>query len=534
MKTEYEIILSNSSLYKNESLLQVIESLEKLDSINTDITGNINNEIIKRKAKLENLHSRIIRINKILNKLRSVNKEIALLSKKFYPENVESYVYQSIYYNDIYDFSLSQQINKFKVPNYQLNSKPLNSLEELGKQPNTDMDDMKLTQEIVNLLAPVETIKDSLNMVNSLNPIESQPISKEITMLSSVFSFISKIKSFGRTVDENLQRMNRDSGILNDALRANQKEQKVKQKKNIDKPSAAPTTMTTTSTKAKIEQNKDVIRRKTKINNDAIDAKIMNNINFQALGIVDIDINTANNFGDEFGIDEDLNIEELIQSIPGDQFASDDINTFEMPIDKVFQLKKKKTTETLMDTNNQNHQVNQNTNSNSKQNQPIQNNSNSIPINNQNINNVNPQNLNNDVVKKDVPNNNNLSNLNTTNIPNSQIPIKVENSNSDNISIVNTQNVSNVPKVPNIPTNLPNVPNIVVPNIQGINQSKIVVNSNVKVPVAPKIALPVPKVKPLNTKKVEEEEKKTIEKVKTPKKEPEPPNAVRILYRWIY
>ena len=60
---------NNKDLFKNESLSQVINNLEKLARISEDVFNRINKNILEKKTKLENLKSRINRASSIINSL---------------------------------------------------------------------------------------------------------------------------------------------------------------------------------------------------------------------------------------------------------------------------------------------------------------------------------------------------------------------------------------------------------------------------------------------------------------------------------
>jgi hypothetical protein len=207
--------------------------------MNNEITNNLNKSLLEKRQKLENLHSRIIRINKILGKLEGIPQALTLLSKKFYPENVESFQHTSVFYNNICDYSMTPQVQKFKENTKKINTKPSNSLEDLGRAPDINMDDVKLSQEIFNSITQFDNYKSNLNPMNSLNPVEYQPITKEIEMLTSVINFTSKIKAYG---NQKLSEVNnlryKESDLLNDFMSISNfktKKSKNNQKKPISK-----------------------------------------------------------------------------------------------------------------------------------------------------------------------------------------------------------------------------------------------------------------------------------------------------------
>lgn len=538
MLAKYEISLSNSSIYRNESLIQVLDSLEKLENISNEIYGNLNKTILEKKLKLENLHSRLVRINKILGILENIPTAITLLSKKFYPENLESYQSKSVYYNDICDFSLSQQVNRFKEPNKKLNSKPANSLDELGTTPDSNLDDLKLTQEILNSMNGFNNVQKTFSTMNSLNPVDTQPITEDIEMLTSVFNFTSRIKAFGNEITKEVAR---ESNLLNQFIkqnRANSITNQKKSKKDRKKPDKAPETLLTNTTKTKANVNKQfVLKNKTKVNNeDIINSKIKTTLNIgNIVNIEDTGENNLIGFYNENNQEEENN--EDSQIIPNDQVVADDINTFDMPIDKVYQINKKKIEDQYSNNNNINNNINSNVtpnsttnnqgntvNTNTTANLTTNSVNNTQNINNQNTNtltNNTNDNNNNQMVGSNNVNTNyaNTSNTNANvnnNAVSQNIP-KVPNVNST----VNTSTVPNIPSIPNISSAIPKIPTI--PNAPTI---QVVTNTNSNVPKAPKINIPVPKIKPLKPEKEEvikkeEEEKILEEEEKKPAKEPQ-------------
>ena len=103
---------TNNGLYKSETLYQMISSLEKIENVSNNTLMRLNNALLERKNKVSNLHSRIIRINEILSYLESIPQALKILSKRFYPDNVESYIFKSIFYNEINDYSFIEHNNQ--------------------------------------------------------------------------------------------------------------------------------------------------------------------------------------------------------------------------------------------------------------------------------------------------------------------------------------------------------------------------------------------------------------------------------------
>ena len=525
MKAEYEISLSSSGVYKNESILQILENLEKLENINNEVQVNLNKSLNEKRMKLENLHSRIIRINKILTKLESIPQALTLLSKKFYPENVESFQHSSIYYDNICDFSLSNQVNRFKNQIKPLNDKPANSLEDLGKTPDSNMDDVKLSQEILNSMSNYYNLKSNLSGMNSLNQVEYQPIGREVEMLTSVFNFSTKIKAYGNEVVSNISNLNRESNLLNQFMRQTQKMYGKKQKANIKKPSEAPISLTTNNTKAKINKDREVIKRKVRVNNDdIIDSKLRKNINMP--NVVDLGIGMGfdgmNNNFKAFDLDDEEGFDDQFPPIDTANIQADDINDFELPIDKVFQINTKKTDGNIgggntgnIQNQNQQSQANMQNQSQNQQQTQQQNNVQSVPQNNQQ-----QQAQGQTVVVTNTSANIPKPPSNIPNVPNIPSIPPLPNKTAP-------QTTTTVPAVPTAPTvatvAVPKIP--LAPQIKplpNLNQKAIVVSNNTtNIPKAPKINIPVPKIRPPPPlKKETEEEKKPLSPVREPEKDP--------------
>ena len=263
MKTHYEISLNYNDLFKNESLSQVINNLEKLDRISEDVFNRINKNILEKKTKLENLKSRINRASSIINSLETLPQALTIKSKRFYPckeeymsthtnnnssnsnqddpfaslglnsntlnhtssSMINQLNYKSIYYDDVCDFSLLRNNPVIYPSSQEINSKPSNHPSKLGKKPDGSLEDVTLCQEILNSLPFFKEIKSDLTITRcTQNLFNKNEIAPEIERVNSVFQFMDKSKVFGEKINiANITNSNnepRESVLLNTFLKA--------------------------------------------------------------------------------------------------------------------------------------------------------------------------------------------------------------------------------------------------------------------------------------------------------------------------
>lgn len=345
MKTQFELSTNYNSLFKNEGLSQILTSLDKLEQINSEVFNSINRSIIDKKSRLENLHSRIIRIGAIIKQLEQVPQAITLYSKKFYPENTESYQIKSIYYQDTCDFKLINQ--KFKALQIDLNSNPSNTESALGKSPDGDMQDIQLSQEILNSLPDYKGIKSELTQPNCPKLFDSEKQDPQTEMLNSLFNYMTRTKVYGEQLETQIKTLNRESQLLSEFMKY-----KKDSRKNKEKPSDAPFTMMNNEKIKAYKKHSLTLRTKLKdIQDDNFDSKIKQNINLG--NVVEIDVMTGHNT--LMGFDEGRYEDETNDFPPLEQIFSDDIQgNFELPIDKVRNLKKSQTSNINSGLNAQN------------------------------------------------------------------------------------------------------------------------------------------------------------------------------------
>ncbi|MCQ2819916.1 MAG: hypothetical protein MJ252_21840 [archaeon] len=86
MKENLEISLTTCETYQNESLLNLINSLEKLECYKDKVFTQINNAMSQRVSQLSNIKSRLMRINQIIGTFPGINKRLSLKANRYYPK----------------------------------------------------------------------------------------------------------------------------------------------------------------------------------------------------------------------------------------------------------------------------------------------------------------------------------------------------------------------------------------------------------------------------------------------------------------
>lgn len=510
MKINYEIPIIYNDLFKNESLFQAISNLEKLEQISVDVFNRINKSLIDKKTKLENLKSRINRANCIISSFENLPQAITLKSKRFYPtnglnnsnndksnSNVEyspdanyrlsnvytnqsnsTFNHQSIYFEDVCDFSL------IKIPSIKshqdINTKPSNPSSKLGKKPDGMLDDVSLYQDILNSVQPYKEMTSEFKF-SSQAPIfkssDKQEIPSGIDKMNSIFQFMEKTRIYGVKKTSHIEP--RESKILNKFMKKKTKNA------NIKKPQDAPVSITEKVKLTKYKQKKDVIRRNT---NATIQLNIPKNINLPLIS--DFDIETTP-IEDYFAEDNENEV-----YAPQEAIFNDDINEFQTPLDIIKNYNKKQsqlfTIENFAGLNTGNTNNTNNIGNNNNNRHETETNSN----NNVNPNKENTQNNMNTTTNSNIQATNNYANLNTNNNSNN-IANHTQNSDTNQTTVQKQPN--NIPSVPFNNQPIPQAPiTTAKPNVPTIPNNS---NSS-KIPAAPKIPLPppIPKVPavPLN------------------------------------
>ena len=136
------------------------------------------NKILEKKTKMENLKARINRCSQIINSLESLPQALTIKSTKFYPVNKEVFS-RSIFYEDICDFKL---MKNFSISKYEINNKLSNQNQVLGKKPDGSLEDVTLTQGIMNTIESFKEIKNGMyvNLGIGIPTLITQYLPKDI------------------------------------------------------------------------------------------------------------------------------------------------------------------------------------------------------------------------------------------------------------------------------------------------------------------------------------------------------------------
>jgi hypothetical protein len=435
MKTQFEVSINYNDLFKNESILQIISSLEKLEEITDEVFERINKNLLEKKGKLENLKSRINRANNIIASFETLPQALTIKSKRFYPnisqegsDGTARYpLYKSIFYDDVCDFKLLKNVPGITKKSNELNTKPSNSSNFLGKKPDGNLEDVSLTQEILNSLEPFKEITSDLTLRKNVNKLfntnEIPPVAQRCY---SVFQFIDKVKVFGEKIKASPSEGGvRESNLLNTFMN------KKTPKANVKKPQEAPVSIIEKAKLTQFKQKRELIRRNTNIQ---VELNIPKNINLGFISEFDVDNAPI----------EDYFAEEHAGEIyaPQGTIYGDDINEFQLPLDIIKNYKKKTSVGEIQITNGNTTQIS---------NAPL---SNEIPVSNNvaySSSNVQPINNNNQPTtgNNQLNSNNNKTTVVTNPVISNNPPISVPQGPTSKVP-----NIPNPPKIP-LPPKLP-------------------------------------------------------------------------------
>ena len=264
---------------------------------------------MEKKTKMENLKARINRCSLIINSLESLPQALTIKSTKFYPQNKDLF-YRSIYYEDICDFKL---MKNFLNPKYEINNKMSNQNHVLGKKPDGSLEDVTLTQGIMNTIDSFKEIKNEFNLSNFKDLFDKQEIQDDIERYNSVFQFYDKSKVY---CQKSHSEIIRESTLLNNFMKSNKN-------RFFKKLQEAPVSITEKIKMTKFKPKKELIRRNTA--NINIDLKLPENINLPLISQFEIQTSPLEDyFADEI-LDEEY--------VPQDNVFGDDVNEFQLPLD---------------------------------------------------------------------------------------------------------------------------------------------------------------------------------------------------------
>jgi hypothetical protein len=286
---------------------------------------------------MENLKARINRCTQIISYLETLPQALTLKSSKNYPENKEVFN-RSIYYDDVCDFKLSKNYN---MPKSEINNKLSNQKVALGKKPDGSLEDVTISQEIINTVQPFSEICADFNLSNFKDIFDKNQISEDVNRYTSLFSYIDKKKVFG--VKKALQDSIRDSTIINQFM-------KYEKEKISNKLQEAPISIKSNVTMTRTKNKKERIRRNN--TNKDIELKLPENINLPLISNFDVQTSPLEDYFAE-NYDEET-------YAPSENIYSDDINDFQTPLDILSKKKSDKANEAIkhavktpMQTNNE-------------------------------------------------------------------------------------------------------------------------------------------------------------------------------------
>lgn len=272
------------------------------------------------------MKSRIHRADQIISSFEGLTQAITIKSKKRYPEKGESYN-KSIYFDELCDFKLYKS---YKNPTIELNQKPSNSNQSLGKAPLGSLEDVKTTQEIINDIDSYKDISKNIKFEYSANNTKNifetskTNLPDKAEKITSYFDFIDKKQIFGIMHSKNNQQSQseflgkssnaKDSKLMKEFIK--RKKQKVKKPED-----EAPETMRLQQQLQRFNKEEEIIRRYT-------NAELQFNIPMQ-LNLSHIAQFETMNTPMEGYFDE----KQEIHLAPQAQIYSDDADSYQTPID---------------------------------------------------------------------------------------------------------------------------------------------------------------------------------------------------------
>jgi hypothetical protein len=230
MKTEINCPVLSSEKYSKEVLRDIINSLEQLENVKSNIFNRLNTAFNERYNRLCNIKARINRANKIIESYSSINEAITLKSKYHYPSKKHNYYTPTI---------IDQNITKVKPePRSKLNRIVLNDKAKLGEKSLAAKDKIVTYDKYLSYATQFNDI------VNELNKITSQEISIRqdlddfepiLNHVTSDFTFGTNMKiEYAKKQQYNPQQeFNRGGSIFLQDYLNEKKEEERKKKRNI-------------------------------------------------------------------------------------------------------------------------------------------------------------------------------------------------------------------------------------------------------------------------------------------------------------
>ena len=157
MKSEIKFPILNSEKFSKEIMSDLIDSLDKLETIQKTIFNRLNTSLNERINKLCNIKSRINRANKIISNFPKINEAITLKSSFHYPTKNHNYYIPSIIDKNA--------ISENKEPVLRLNRIVLNEKIRLGSKSLAAKDKIILYDKYLGSATQFDDFANELNKV---------------------------------------------------------------------------------------------------------------------------------------------------------------------------------------------------------------------------------------------------------------------------------------------------------------------------------------------------------------------------------
>ena len=328
MNTEINCPILSNEKFSKEILLDVVASLEQLESIKATIFNRLNSGFQERVSRLCNIKSRINRANQIISSFASVTEAITLKSKYHYPYQKHNY-----YIPTVVDKNATK-IAEDPIP--KLNKNVLNDKNNLGTKSSATKDKLALYDNYLSFATQFKDVvndldqiyKQEVNTIQSLDELE--PILNNVT---SNFAFGTKMKiEYAKKNQFNVQDLGRNTEILKE-IQEEKKEEEEKRKKQIQQ---APKSIIKKVKMRKVKHKKKLISQN---NASVIEFNFPTNVGLGGVSNLNIG-NDEDEIKEEKNDDEEYEEEE-------DEFNDDNQNEIQMeddsdmPIDYISYNKQK-------------------------------------------------------------------------------------------------------------------------------------------------------------------------------------------------
>ena len=328
MNTEINCPILSNEKFSKEILLDVVTSLEQLESIKATIFNRLNSGFQERVSRLCNIKARINRANQIISSFASVTDAITLKSKYHYPYQKHNY-----YIPTVVDKNATK-IAQDPIP--KLNKNVLNDKNNLGTKSSATKEKLALYDNYLSFATQFKDVvndldqiyKQEVNTIQSLDELE--PILNNVT---SNFAFGTKMKiEYAKKNQFNVQDLGRNTEILKE-IQEEKKEEEEKRKKQIQQ---APKSIIKKVKMRKVKHKKKLISQN---NASVIEFNFPTNVGLGGVSNLNIG-NDEDEIKEEKNDDEEYEEEE-------DEFNDDNQNEIQMeddsdmPIDYISYNKQK-------------------------------------------------------------------------------------------------------------------------------------------------------------------------------------------------